>query len=119
MSSKKQLIAGKFLELVRSQPGILQNQIWRKLRISNRLCSKIAIELESRGLISREPVLIKGAKTFKIKYLGIIRPSPKPKLDYLVLYSGLKLAPCIGCSKPCEQPELCSELDSWLHSLIQ
>ena len=70
--------------------GMLQSELWKKLKLNSRDGSRLALRLERRGLISREKILQKGRWTYKL----IIEQAPI-KLESLVN------SPCLTC--PVEQ----------------
>ena len=70
--------------------GMLQSDLWKKLKLNSRDGSRLALRLERRGLISREKILQKGRWTYKL----IIEQAPI-KLESLVN------SPCLTC--PVEQ----------------
>ena len=70
--------------------GVLQSELWKKLKLNSRDGSRLALRLERRGLISREKILQKGRWTYKL----IIEQAPI-KLESLVD------SPCLTC--PVEQ----------------
>ncbi len=72
------------------EKGILQSDLWKKLKLNSRDGSRLALRLERRGLISREKLLQKGRWTYKL----IIEQAPI-KLESLVD------SPCLTC--PVEQ----------------
>jgi hypothetical protein len=67
--------------------GMLQSDLWKKLKLNSRDGSRLALRLERRGLISREKILQKGRWTYKL----IIEQAPI-KLESLVN------SPCLTCS---------------------
>ena len=70
--------------------GILQSDLWKKLKLNSRDGSRLALRLERRGLITREKILQKGRWTYKL----IIEQAPI-KLESLID------SPCLTC--PVEQ----------------
>ena len=70
--------------------GLLQSDLWKKLKLNSRDGSRLALRLERRGLITREKMLQKGRWTYKL----IIEQAPI-KLESLVD------SPCLTC--PVEQ----------------
>ena len=72
------------------EKGMLQSDLWKKLKLNSRDGSRLALRLERRGLISREIILQKGRWTYKL----IIEQAPI-KLESLVN------SPCLTC--PVEQ----------------
>jgi len=72
------------------EKGMLQSDLWKKLKLNSRDGSRLALRLERRGLISREKILQKGRWTYKL----IIEQAPI-KLESLID------SPCLTC--PVEQ----------------
>ena len=72
------------------EKGMLQSDLWKKLKLNSRDGSRLALRLERRGLISREKILQKGRWTYKL----IIEQAPI-KLESLIN------SPCLTC--PVEQ----------------
>ena len=70
--------------------GVLQSELWKKLKLNTKDGARLALRLERRGLISREKLLQKGRWTYKL----IIEQAPI-KLESLVD------SPCLTC--PVEQ----------------
>ena len=70
--------------------GMLQSDLWKKLKLNSRDGSRLALRLERRGLITREKILQKGRWTYKL----IIEQAPI-KLESLID------SPCLTC--PVEQ----------------
>ena len=46
--------------------GVLQSELWKKLKLNTKDGSRLALRLERRGLISREKLLQKGRWTYKL-----------------------------------------------------
>jgi len=70
--------------------GLLQSDLWKKLKLNSRDGSRLALRLERRDLITREKILQKGRWTYKL----IIEQAPI-KLESLID------SPCLTC--PVEQ----------------
>jgi DNA-binding MarR family transcriptional regulator len=70
--------------------GMLQSDLWKKLKLNSRDGSRLALRLERRGLISREKILQKGRWTYKL----IIEQMP-------ISLESIQNAPCLTC--PVEQ----------------
>jgi len=51
--------------------GILQSELWKKLNLTSRDGSRLAIRLEKRGLVKRERVLDNGRWTYKLTPLRL------------------------------------------------
>ena len=85
-------ITNKVCEIVSAHEdkGMLQSDLWKKLKLSNRDGSRLALRLERRGLISREKILQKDRWTYKL----IIEQTP-------ISLESLQNSPCLTC--PVEQ----------------
>jgi hypothetical protein len=85
-------LSNKVCEIIADfeEKGMLQSDLWKKLKLNSRDGSRLALRLERRGLISREKILQKGRWTYKL----IIEQAPI-KLESLVD------SPCLTC--PVEQ----------------
>jgi len=85
-------ITNKVCEIVAQYEdrGMLQTDLWKKLKLSNRDGSRLALRLERRGLISREKILQKDRWTYKL----IIEQTP-------ISLESLQNSPCLTC--PVEQ----------------
>jgi DNA-binding Lrp family transcriptional regulator len=90
--------------------GLLQSELWRKLGASSREGSRIALKLESKGLIRREKELYEGRWTYRL-YPKRLPASINSILD----------CPCMMCpeSQRCGPtgaitPQNCEKLTLWL-----
>ena len=93
--------------------GMLQSDLWKKLKLNSRDGSRLALRLERRGLISRAKILQKGRWTYKL----IIEQAPI-KLESLVN------SPCLTCpveqkcdfenSYPEPSPLHCQLIEDWV-----
>ena len=94
--------------------GMLQSDLWKKLKLSNRDGSRLALRLERRGLISRQKILdSKDRWTYKL----IIEQTP-------ISLESLQNSPCLTC--PVEQkcdtenvypepsPLYCQLIEDWV-----
>ena len=54
------------LLVLNEEKGMLQNDLWKKLKLSARDGARLALRLERRGLISREKLLQKGRWTYNL-----------------------------------------------------
>lgn len=93
--------------------GVLQSELWRKLDASSREGSRIAIKLESKGLINRERELFKGRWTYRL-YAKRKPASINSIID----------CPCLMCPNDSRcgpwstvSPNECEKLTEWLLSL--
>jgi len=93
--------------------GLFQSDLWKKLKVSSRDGSRLALRLERLGIISRAKVLEKGRWTYKL----ILQKTP-------VSTQSIENAPCLTC--PVEQkctidgevsPRTCQWIEDWV--LIQ
>lgn len=101
------------LEVIRKcEDGVFQNQLWKELDIDSRKCSRIISKLLKDGLITREPAVDNGARTF------LIRTTRKEEPSFELLLSGDMFSPCAGCRDAC-QPESCEKLTAWVLNLSQ
>lgn len=90
--------------------GILQNDLWKKLKLSSRNGSRLALKLERMGIITREKLLEKGRWTYKL----LIKKTP-------ISTKSIENAPCLVC--PVEQkcvvdgeisPRNCQFIEDWV-----
>jgi len=108
-------ITNKVCEIVAEyeDKGMLQSDLWKKLKLSGRDGSRLALRLERRGLISREKILQKDRWTYKL----IIEQTP-------ISLESLQNSPCLTC--PVEQkcdienvhpepsPLYCQLIEDWV-----
>ena len=109
-------ITNKVCEIVAGYEdnGMLQSDLWKKLKLSNRDGSRLALRLERRGLISRQKILdSKDRWTYKL----IIEQTP-------ISLESLQNSPCLTC--PVEQkcdteniypepsPLYCQLIEDWV-----
>lgn len=90
--------------------GILQSDLWKKLKLTSRDGSRLALKLERRSIIKREKILENGRWTYKLK----IAKMP-------VSTQSIEAAPCLIC--PVEQkctidgevsPRTCPLIEQWV-----
>ena len=108
-------ITNKVCEIVAEyeDKGMLQSDLWKKLKLSGRDGSRLALRLERRGLISREKILQKDRWTYKL----IIEQTP-------ISLESLQNSPCLTCpvEQKCDienvQPEpsplYCQLIEDWV-----
>ena len=104
----------KALEIIRraGPEGILQRDLWKLLNVSSREGSRIALALEKKGLIIREPVVQDRWKTFR---LIAVSNDLKVSLETVTgcpCFSCMNLTRC-GSGQPIS-PENCEDLTEWL-----
>ena len=94
----------------RETASIVQNDLWKKLKISAKDGARLALKLERRGIIDREKILEKGRWTYRL----LLRKSP-------VSTESIENAPCLTC--PVEQrcavdseisPLTCTLIEDWV-----
>ncbi len=94
----------------RESDGMFQSELWKKLKLSSRDGSRLALKLERMGTITREKLLEKGRWTYRL----IIKKSP-------VSTRSIENAPCLVC--PVEQkcsidgeisPKSCQLIEDWV-----
>jgi len=104
----------KALEIIRKAgpQGILQRDLWKSLNVSSREGSRIALALEKRGLIIREPVTQECWKTFRLVAISN---------DLRVSLETVEGCPCFSCMNLSRcgsgqqiSPENCEDLTEWL-----
>jgi len=94
----------------REASGMIQSELWKKLKLTSRDGSRLALKLERMGIITREKILEKGRWTYKL----IIKKTPISTLS-------IENAPCLIC--PVEQkcsldgeisPRTCQWIEDWV-----
>lgn len=98
------------LLLKHQEKGLLQSELWRKLGVTSREGSRIAIRLERKGMVKRVKEFAKDRWTRRLVPL-IRRVTIEP----------IKGAPCISCDQEhvCGKggvvsPQSCPKLERWL-----
>ncbi len=100
------------LDLVakRGDNGIFQSDLWKKLKLSSRDGSRLALKLERQNVIKREKILENGRWTYKLKIVHVP-----------VSTQSIESAPCLIC--PVEQrctlegevsPRTCPLIEQWV-----
>jgi hypothetical protein len=113
--SKRNDLEQKALQFIMNTgfDGILQSELWRKLRASSREGSRISIKLEDKRLIRREKELRNGRWTYRLY------PKRLPaRID------SIADVPCLMCpdNPKCDpssaiSPQNCEKLTEWLLSI--
>ena len=94
----------------RGNEGMLQSDLWKKLKLTSRDGSRLALKLERRNIVKREKILENGRWTYKLKI------SKMP-----VNTQTIEAAPCLIC--PVEQkcsidgevsPKTCPLIEQWV-----
>ena len=90
--------------------GLVQNVLWKKLKLSSKDGARLALKLERRGIIDREKVVEKGRWTYRL----ILRKSP-------VSTQSIENAPCLTCPVEARcavdaevSPLTCTLIESWV-----
>ncbi len=90
--------------------GIFQSQLWKKLKLSSRDGSRLALKLERMGMITREKILEKERWTYKL----IIKKIP-------ISTKAIENAPCLTCEveSKCSldgeiSPKTCQWIEDWV-----
>ena len=93
--------------------GMLQSELWKKLKLSTRDGSRLSLRLERRGMITREKILQSGRWTYKL----IIEQMP-------ISLESIQNAPCLTCpvEKKCNidnvypepSPRHCELIKEWV-----
>jgi hypothetical protein len=95
--------------------GMFQSELWKKLKLTSRDGSRLALKLERMGTIYREKILEKGRWTYKL----ILKKTPVSTLS-------IENAPCLVC--PVEQkcsldgeisPRICQLIEDWVIAEIK
>ncbi len=90
--------------------GTPQSELWKKLKLTSRDGSRLALKLERMGIITREKILEKGRWTYKL----ILKKTP-------ISTQSIENAPCLVC--PVEQkctlegeisPRTCQFIEDWV-----
>ncbi len=94
----------------RESSGMIQSELWKKLKLSSRDGSRLALKLERMGNITREKILENGRWTYKL----ILKKTPISTIS-------IEDAPCLIC--PVEQrctlegeisPQTCVWIEEWV-----
>jgi len=90
--------------------GILQSNLWKKLKLSSRDGSRLALKLERMGMITREKILEKERWTYRL----IIKKIP-------ISTKSIEGAPCLTCqvASKCSldgevSPKTCQWIEDWV-----
>ena len=95
--------------------GVIQSELWKKLKLSSRDGSRLALKLERTGIINREKILEKGRWTYKL----ILKKTPISTLS-------IENSPCLIC--PVEQkcsvdgeisPRTCQWIEEWVTAKVE
>ncbi|MGH1567837.1 MAG: transcriptional regulator, partial [Nitrosopumilus sp.] len=90
--------------------GMFQGELWKKLKLTNQIGSRLALKLERMGTITREKLLENNRWTYKL----ILKKTP-------ISTQSIENAPCLVC--PVEQkcslegeisPRNCQYIEDWV-----
>ena len=114
MSPRNNNLERKALQLIFSveEEGLLQSEMWKRLDVSSREGSRLALKFEEKGVIERRKVLHEGRWTYKLF----------SKRKFVTLES-IKDCPCLPCdeiekcfSTGSRSPINCSQLSEWIEA---
>ena len=108
-------LTNRVCEILAEHPddGMLQSEVWKRLKLSTRDGSRLSLRLERRGMITREKILQNGRWTYRL----IIEQMP-------ISLESIQNAPCLTC--PVEQkcnidnmypepsPKHCELIEEWV-----
>ena len=90
--------------------GVFQSELWKKLKLSSRDGSRLALKLERMGMITREKILEKERWTYKL----IIKKIP-------ISTKSLEGSPCLTCPVEAKcsldseiSPKTCQWIEDWV-----
>jgi len=95
--------------------GMFQGELWKKLKLTSQVGSRLALKLERMGTIYREKILEKGRWTYKL----ILKKTP-------ISTQSIENSPCLVC--PVEQkcsidgeisPRTCQLIEDWVIAEIK
>jgi hypothetical protein len=102
------------LELVarRGDNGMFQSELWKKLKLSSRDGSRLALKLERQHLFKREKILENGRWTYKLKIAHVP-----------ITTQSIESAPCLICPVETKctlegeiSPRTCPLIEQWVLS---
>ena len=94
----------------RESDGMFQGELWKKLKLTNQIGSRLALKLERMGTITREKLLENNRWTYKL----ILKKTP-------ISTQSIENSPCLVC--PVEQkcsldgeisPKSCQMIEDWV-----
>lgn len=113
MSPRDNELEQRALKLIlKSEDGILQSEMWRKLGVSSREGSRLALKFEEKGIIERKKVLHDGRWTYRL--YSVRQP---------VTLDSVKGCPCLMCEEidrcvpgGLKSPVNCGWLTEWIET---
>ncbi len=112
MSRRVNELEHRALQLIfdAEEEGILQSEMWKKLGVSSREGSRLALKFEEKGIIERRKVLNNGRWTYRLR--SIRQP---------VTLDSIRGCPCLRCDEidKCvtggsRSPINCRQLTEWI-----
>ena len=96
----------------RESDGMFQGELWKKLKLTNQIGSRLALKLERMGTITREKLLENNRWTYKL----ILKKTP-------ISTQSIENAPCLVCTveQKCSldgeiSPKSCQMIEDWVIS---
>ena len=106
------------LELIKSNRGILQSELWKRLGLDSREGSRVVLRLARKGVIRREEVIVNGRRTYK---LYPVNPYEGRRVSIVIDVSSILDLPCSVCPyiDQCGphgsyKPFTCKLMDIWV-----
>ena len=108
-------LTNRVCEILAEHPddGMLQSDVWKRLKLSTRDGSRLSLRLERRGMITREKILQNGRWTYRL----IIEQMP-------ISLESIQNAPCLTCpveqkcnidnAYPDPSPKYCELIEQWV-----
>ena len=94
----------------RESDGMFQSELWKKLKLTNQIGSRLALKLERMGTITREKLLENNRWTYKL----ILKKTP-------ISTESIVNAPCLVCTveQKCSldgeiSPKSCQMIEDWV-----
>jgi DNA-binding Lrp family transcriptional regulator len=111
LSSRSNELEQRALQLIfRAEEGVLQSEMWKKLGVSSREGSRLALKFEEKGVIERRKVLHNGRWTYALY-----------SMRQLVTIDSVRGCPCLMCEEieKCipgglKSPINCGRLTDWI-----
>ena len=113
MSRRNNDLERRALQLIfDAEDGVLQSEMWKKLGVSSREGSRLALKFEEKGVIERRKVLHGGRWTYKL------HSKRQP-----VTLTSIRGCPCLSCKDidKCvlggsRSPISCGQLTEWIEA---
>ena len=117
-------LEARAIEIIKSRGdnGIYQHELWKTLGLDSRDGSRLALRLVKKGIVTREPAVYKGRRTYK---LYIVKATKKP-VKLSISIGATAEVPCFTCtySDKCyiggfHDPRTCQIMSTWLENLVE